>query len=260
MSLPPTDDPASPEPVASEVIDGSDGNACIHLLVTERATRSAIEAAFHANGRVTLAHATYDAFRDVLSASQGGGLQVAVIEVDGEDHSGLRRVADLCVRAPQVPIIVVGDRDSVPLCGRLMRAGVHDYLVKPVVERSLLDAAASALSRGPLLDGILQEISRTGQKVLRLTVREREVLDLVVEGDQSKTIAKRLGISEKTVEAHRYKVMQKMECGSVAHVVRLFAKYQLWTSLVEARRRWSISASGNGDGQVFSPSAPPSSR
>ena len=102
-----------------------------------------------------------------------------------------------------------------------MKAGAIDFLPKPFRDDDLLDAIARSLERSERLIGEHIERMKTRALINRLTPREREVLELVIAGKLNKQIAAELGVSEKTIKAHRGRVMQKMQVFSVAELVRL---------------------------------------
>jgi len=120
-----------------------------------------------------------------------------------------------------LPIIFLTGHADVPLAVRAMQAGAFDFLEKPFNDQELLDRTHAALDRDTTnreeLDGRRTIIAR----LTRLTPREKQVLELVVEGDANKIIADKLSISERTVEIHRAHVMEKMHATSLAHLVRM---------------------------------------
>jgi FixJ family two-component response regulator len=102
---------------------------------------------------------------------------------------------------------------------RAMKAGASDFIEKPFNDQVLLDAVNRALARAR--DGQAVGRAEAEARLAALTPREREVLLLVAEGRPNKVVATRLGLSTRTVEVHRAKVMEKMQARSLAELVRM---------------------------------------
>ncbi len=102
-----------------------------------------------------------------------------------------------------------------------MKNGAFDYLQKPVSDQDLLDCIASALQKGAELHRVEQRRCEIEGRIAALTPREVEVMEGVVAGKSNKVIATHRGVSVKTVEAHRTRVMNKMSVGSTADLVRI---------------------------------------
>ena len=120
-----------------------------------------------------------------------------------------------------MPVIIVSGHGDVPLAVQAMKAGALDFLEKPFTRENLLAAVTRALDRAaePALSNVPQE--EIARRIALLTVREREVYDRVVAGQQSKEIAFDLGASPRTIEIHRARVMQKMQARTVQDLVRM---------------------------------------
>jgi RNA polymerase sigma factor (sigma-70 family) len=107
---------------------------------------------------------------------------------------------------------------------RAMKAGAVDFLQKPFDDQELLACVQRALETSRAQRAERAERAMLGERMASLTPREREVLRLVVTGMLNKQIADKLDIAEKTVKVHRGRVMEKMQAGSVAELVRMTAK------------------------------------
>ena len=144
-----------------------------------------------------------------------------VLDVRMPGMSGLELQERLKEEHIDIPVIILTGHGDVPMAVRAVQAGAVDFIEKPFREQVLLDRIQQALT----MDAQRRE-QRTQRTVLenrltRLTPREREVLGLVVVGKHNKAIATELGVTVKTVEFHRSKVMDKTQAGSVAELVRL---------------------------------------
>jgi RNA polymerase sigma factor (sigma-70 family) len=110
---------------------------------------------------------------------------------------------------------------DVPMAVRAMRAGAVDFIEKPFNDQQLLDRVHQALEHEIRIRREQQEKAPLRSRFEQLTPREREILELVVEGHLNKQIASQLGLSIKTVEQHRARVMAKTGSGSLAELVRM---------------------------------------
>jgi two-component system response regulator FixJ len=106
---------------------------------------------------------------------------------------------------------------------RAMKAGAADFIEKPYNDQVLIDSVNRALAASRSAQGSPPAPDRAGieARIATLSPREREVMQFVVEGRPNKVIATRLGLSTRTVEVHRAKVMEKMQAASLAELVRM---------------------------------------
>jgi two-component system response regulator FixJ len=121
-----------------------------------------------------------------------------------------------------VPIIMITGHGDIPLAVEAMRAGVVDFIEKPFGESRMLDALNRALETAPPPAAeASDEVTLVHQRMETLSERERQVLDGVVDGQPNKVIARELGISPRTVEIYRAKLMAKMHADNLAALVRM---------------------------------------
>ena len=120
-----------------------------------------------------------------------------------------------------LPIIIISAYADVPMAVRAFQNGALHFLEKPFSDQVLLDRVQEALALNADRHRERQQREKVEAKLNTLTPRERSVLELVVSGFPNKEIARSLSLSEKTIEVHRAHVMQKMDAGSVAELVRM---------------------------------------
>lgn len=142
-----------------------------------------------------------------------------VLDVRMPGLSGVGLQERLARLGGEIPIIFVSAHGDVPMVARAMREGAFDFLQKPFNEQVLLDRVSEAvqLAGQRRMEAAWQQAFRS--RLDGLTVREREVLDGMTAGRLNKQIAEDLGISMKTVEQHRARVMEKLQVESVAELV-----------------------------------------
>lgn len=159
-----------------------------------------------------------DEFLAAYTPDQPGCL---VLDIRMPGMSGLELQEQLAKRGYTLPVIIITAHGDVPSAVRAMHAGAVDFVSKPFNAQSLLDRVHQALAKDAQTRRDAAVRAAIAAKVALLTPREREVMDLVVSGMSNKGIAAQLQLSAKTVETHRARVMEKMEAGSVAELVRM---------------------------------------
>lgn len=135
--------------------------------------------------------------------------------------SGLDLQAALATRGDPLPVIVITAHPETKSAVAAMKGGALDFIEKPFSDHSLLESIQRAVALGRQRRAARARAAEIAQRLARLTRREREVLDGVVAGQSSREIAAALGMSPKTVEVHRSRIMHKLHAGSVAELVRL---------------------------------------
>lgn len=135
--------------------------------------------------------------------------------------SGLDLQHHLATSRRSIPIVFMTGHGDVPMAVQAMKSGAVDFLLKPFREQDFLDAVRAGLARDRKRRREQRVLDRLRAQLGTLTVRERQIMDLVAQGCPNKQIAARLGLSEVTVKVHRGHMMHKMEVRSLAELVRL---------------------------------------
>jgi len=167
--------------------------------------------------------ANADEFR---AAYEPDRLACLILDLRLPGIQGLDLQADLIGRGEPLPIIIITGHGDVPAAVRAIKAGAMEFLEKPFNPQELLDCVHRALDDAAQMHSRKQRTQEVRTCFARLTPRECEVMNLVVQGRLNKQIATELGVSLKTVEAHRARVMAKTEARSLAELVRMAIDYQ----------------------------------
>jgi two-component system, LuxR family, response regulator FixJ len=144
-----------------------------------------------------------------------------VLDVRMPGMSGLELQQQLNLRGAVIPVIFISGHGDIPMAVEAMQNGAFDFLQKPFRDQDLIDRIQRALEKDRENRAALGERARIRERLDSLTPREREVLDLVTSGKANKVMAADLGLSQRTVEIHRARVMEKMGASSVAQLVRM---------------------------------------
>lgn len=163
----------------------------------------------------------YHSAREFLDSGDAGTPGCLVLDLAMPDMGGMALQRELALRGSHLPVIFLTGEGDIATGVQAMKRGAADFLTKPVDAERLLAAVAAAFERNrrSLADSAEREQLRS--RLGTLTPREREVMDLVVEGLLNKQIAAALGTVEKTVKVHRARVMAKMQAKSVSALVRM---------------------------------------
>ena len=159
-----------------------------------------------------------DAFLKNHSDERSGCL---VLDIRMPGMGGLELQDKLLDTESSLPIIFITGHGDIPMAVEAMQKGAFDFIQKPFRDQELLDRIQGALKAERARRSARAERSDVRVKIERLTKREHEVFDLVVTGKPNKIIAYELGVSQRTVEIHRARVMEKMEARSLADLVRM---------------------------------------
>jgi FixJ family two-component response regulator len=159
--------------------------------------------------------------QEFLAARHGDGPSCLILDVRLPGISGLDLQHELKRRRISIPIIFLTAHADVPMSVRAMKSGAVEFLTKPFRQQELLDAVQRSIARARILREKEREFAELRQRHERLSVREREVMNLVVSGMLNKQVAAELGASEATIKMYRSQVMKKMQAKSLPELVRM---------------------------------------
>ena len=172
---------------------------------------------------------TFSSAREFLDHDHPDEPCCLVLDVRMPLLSGLGLQDELAKRDLTIPVIFITGHGTVPLSVRAMKAGAMDFIQKPFEDQDLLDAIYLAIKQDRQVKRVQAETRKIKQRLKSLTLREHEVFTLVVAGMLNKQIAFDLEMSEHTVKTHRARVMKKMQAQSLADLVRLSEKADMFT-------------------------------
>jgi FixJ family two-component response regulator len=192
--------------------------ATVHVVDDDDAVRSSLRLLLKSVGLPTIAHASAHEFLAAWDGDQPGCL---VLDVRMPGMSGIELQAELNQRGAIIPVIFISGHGDIPMAVEAIQHGAFDFLQKPFRDQDLIDRVQRALASDAEHRQLLQQRETLRQRFDLLTPREQEVLQLVTQGKANKVMAGDLGVSQRTVEIHRARVMEKMGAQSLAQLVRM---------------------------------------
>jgi RNA polymerase sigma factor (sigma-70 family) len=190
----------------------------VFVVDDDEAMRSSLKWLIESTGMAVRTFDSADAFLAGYSPDWTGCL---LLDVRMPGMSGLELQAYLAQAGYRLPVIIITGHGDVAMAVKAMQAGALDFVEKPFHDEDLLASIHRALAADIEARAQRSQHAEVLARLAELTPREHEVMDLVTAGKSNREIATALGVSTKTVEAHRARVMDKMQAGSLADLVRM---------------------------------------
>ncbi len=190
----------------------------VFVVDDDEEVRGALKLLFESVGLPVICYPSAVDYLDQFDESLPGCL---VVDIRMPGMSGLDMQEKLVERPIHPPVIIITGHGDVPMAVRAVQAGAVDFIEKPFRDQILLDSVHRAIEMDAERRGEASRLSEIREHLDQLTPREREVLDLVISGMRNKNISEQLGITLSTVEAHRSRVMEKMQADSLSHLMRM---------------------------------------
>ena len=191
----------------------------VHVVDDDAAFRTAIERRLKKAGYEVVTYQSAQQLLDRLPSESEFGcilLDVRIPGLSGPELQG--RLNDL---GSSLPIVFLTGHPDVPTTVRTIKAGAEDFLTKPVSSDDLLRAIKRAIAHHEVTRSLKTKLDLARAHIGKLTPRERQVFELVIRGQTNKQMANTLGATARTIKAHRHRVMEKMQVGSVPELVSL---------------------------------------
>ena len=196
----------------------TDESPTVFIVDDDPAIRIAMQALMDS---VNLKHEIYPSGDEFLKSVDDHRPGCLVLDIRMPGLGGLELQEELLKRGNTLPIIFITGHGDVPMAVEAMQKGAVDFIQKPFRDQDLLDRIREAVKTDRERRAEQEKHAEVEHRLARLTNREREVFDLVVTGKPNKVIAYELGVSQRTVEIHRARVMEKMQARSLADLVKM---------------------------------------
>ena len=205
----------------------------VHVIDDDARFLTAMERRFKQTGYELATYLSAQHLLDRLPSESVRSCILLDVQIPGLNGPALQsRLSEL---GSTLPIIFLTGHPDIPTTVRAIKAGANDFLTKPVSSDDLLRAIERAIAHHELTRDLKSKLDMVRARIAALTPRERQVFELVIRGNTNKRIARALGATERTVKAHRHRVMMKMQVETLAE-------------LVSVAERAGVRASANGTG------------
>ena len=192
----------------------------VYFVDDDAAVRDALSLLLSLKGFLSQVFASAETFLETYRPDWRGCL---LTDLRMPGMSGVELQHQLAARGATLPVVVLTAHGDVANTRAAMKAGAFDFLEKPVDEQVLVDVLKNAIAHDTQVHGAERARYHARERFGRLTPRERDVAQLVSEGLQNREIAARLGISPRTVEVYKARMMEKLDCRNLAEVLRMMA-------------------------------------
>lgn len=189
----------------------------VHIVDDDDAVRNAISLLLQSEDIPAFSYASAEAF---LKNNRDFNSGCLLLDVRMPDVNGLELLDLLKKKNVTIPVIFITGHGDINMAVRAMKDGAADFIEKPFNNDHLISKVKFYLDKSELLGKNKQQLDDIEERINSLTKREREVMELLVNGQQNKVIARVLNISPRTVELHRAKVMKKLNARSLSDLVK----------------------------------------
>lgn len=195
-----------------------EGSAVVFVVDDDEAVRRALCTILEGAGLITVPYASAHAFLAAYPPRHPG---CVLLDVRMPGMNGLELQLELNRRGAIIPVIFMSGHADVPIAVEAMQQGAFDFVQKPFRNDRLVERVTRALAKDAETREALRHTDAIRARVASLTSREREILLFLMQGKSNKVMALDLGLSQRTVEIHRARVMDKMRARSLAELVRM---------------------------------------
>lgn len=192
--------------------------ACAHIIDDDEAIRDALQWQFRTRGVECTLWPSAEAFLEAWQTDWRGCI---VLDIRMEGMSGLECFDTLIDRQCSLPVIFITGHGDVPMAVSALKKGAFDFIEKPFSDNELIERVERAIALDTERQRAAADRGTVESRLASLTAREREVMELILEGKYNKVIADQLSISMRTVEAHRSKVFDKMQVRSAVELAQM---------------------------------------
>ena len=198
--------------------DMDEENGTVFLIDDDPGVRDSLSLLLSLKGVRTQPFANAESFIETYRPDWSG---CVLTDLRMPGMTGLELQAVLRERQVEVPVVVLTAHGDVATARAALKNGAFDFLEKPIDDVMLIEVLRNALRADRARRTVASSRSSADARIERLTGREREVLALITTGHQNREIATQLGISPRTVEVHKARIMEKLECDSLAQLIRM---------------------------------------
>ena len=195
----------------------------VFIVDDDEPVRNALRLLMKSVGHDAMTFASGDEF---LASCNPGVSGCLILDIRMPGMSGLELQEKLHKQGVDLPIIFITGHGDVPMAVEAMKHGAFEFLQKPFREQDLVDRVNEALENNLNVQNLSLQRTEIEHLVTKLTPRERQIMDMIVQGKASKVIAIDLGVSQRTIDTHRTRIMRKMQARSLAELVQMAVRIQ----------------------------------
>jgi FixJ family two-component response regulator len=195
----------------------------VHIVDDDPGVRKALALLMRSAG---LQAQPYESAQDFLDRYEPGQPGCMILDIRMPGMNGLELQQELVARHEPMPIIILTGHGDIPMAVRAIKAGALDFIEKPFQNGTLLSLVETGLKQDRTARAEYARLRDIDRRLARLTPREREVMEHLIHGELSKVAAAELGISPRTVEIHRARILKKLGVRSISEVVHMTLQVQ----------------------------------